>query len=181
MRLLITTIFFCIFTCCNTIAATSLTISSGTGLDETLIQSGNISSTTANGLLFNTNIANNLNLFSFNFDMNLEIAGYQLKGRHNDLDEEMDIFHIKPKVRWDSESNYHIDVGLGIATISEQKWEEITFSGTTQFALSVGIGLDLGADDQLSVDLVYNHYSNGYTRSPNPGLDFLTLNIGYKF
>jgi len=65
--------------------------------------------------------------------------------------------------------------------MTEQHWEEINFSGTTLFALSTGIGWRFGEHDQIPVDLVYNHYSNGYTSRPNPGLDFATLNVGYIF
>ena len=181
MRVLLFSIFVICCCCYRPIAAASLSLSSGTGLDETLLQSGNIASTTANGLVFNTILSDDINIFDFEFDLFLDVGGYQLSGRHNDLDEEMNIFFIKPKLRLDLGSDLHFDVGLGLASLSEDHWEEIGFSGKSQFALSFGIGLTFGSQNQLSLDLVYNHFSNGYTRSPNPGIDFLTLNLGYEF
>jgi len=166
----------------GTVKAGTLTLSAGTGLDEILIQSGNIASTSAAGLLYETSpLIDQITLFEHNFELSLEFAGYQLQGLHRDIEDEMEIYHIKPKLKWLTQSNMHLDVGLGLASFSQQYWEEITFSGTNMFALSFGIGWQFGELDQLQLDLVYNHYSNGYTRSPNPGLDLVTLNIGYSF
>ena len=181
MRLLFLSIVLICICSCKSLAACSFSISSGTGLDESLLQSGNIGSTSANGLLFNTLLTDNFNIFEFEFDLFLEFGGYQLKGKHLDLDEKMNIFHIKPKLRLDLGSDVHLDVGLGLASLSEDHWEEIRFSGKSQFSLSVGVGWLFGSKKQLSLDLVYNHYSNGYTRSPNPGIDYVTLNLGYNF
>ena len=181
MRLLISSILVISICLCNSLSASNISFSSGTGLDDTLIQSGNISSTSVNGFLFETDLVKELTFYNIEFDLSMEFAAYSLKGRHNDLHEEMEIYHIKPKIRWYSDSGYHLDIGLGVSSISEQHWEEINFSGTTLFALSTGIGWYFGESEQISVDLVYNHYSNGYTRTPNPGIDFMTLNVGYRF
>ena len=181
MRLLITSILIVSACFSNSSSAANISISTGTGLDDAFLQSGNIGSTSVNGLLFETSLDNDLTIYDIAFDLSLEFAAYSLKGSHNNLEEEMDIYHIKPKLRWSSDSGYHLNIGLGIGSISEQHWEEISLSGTTLFALSTGIGWQFGENDQITVDLVYNHYSNGYTRRPNPGIDFLTLNVGYSF
>jgi len=182
MRIFFAIILILGFCHCNSITATSLSISSGTGLDDTLIQSGDISSTSANGVLFSTALIDDIDFyFDLTFDLSIEFAGYKLKGNHNDLSEEMDIYQIKPKLRWRSESNYYLDIGLGVASLGEDHWEEVKYNGTTNFALSFALGWSFGEQDQVFLDLVYNHYSNGYTRSPNPGLDFVTLNLGYVF
>ena len=180
MRLLLASILI-VSLSFSTSAAATISISTGTGLDDSLIQSGNIGSTSVNGLLFETVLDNDFIFYDIAFDLSLEFAAFSLKGSHNNLKEEMEIYHIKPKVRWFSESGYHLDIGLGISSITEQHWEEINLSGTTLFALSTGIGWYFGEQNQITVDLVYNHYSNGYTRTPNPGIDFLTLNVGYSF
>ncbi len=181
MRLLIALILIASVCFSNSSSAAKISISTGTGLDESLLQSGNISSTSVNGLLFETRLDNGFTFYDIAFNLSLEFAAYSLKGSHNNLEEEIEIYHIKPKLRWFSESGYYLDIGLGIGSMSEKHWEEISFSGTTLFALSTGIGWNFGERNQISIGLVYNHYSNGYTRSPNPGLDFLTLNMGYSF
>lgn len=170
-----------IFCSSLTISAGTLSLSIGKGMEDTLIQSGNISSTDVRGFMYQDVLSEDLLLLDYNFDLFLEIATYQLKGRHLGLNEEMNIHHIKPKLRWSTGHNMHLDIGLGYARLSKTHWEEIDFTGHDFFALSFAAGWRFGERGQYSMDLVYNHYSNGYTRSPNPGLDFVTLNLGYVF
>ena len=182
MRFVLYVLLMISFFSYKTLSAASIAISSGTGLDDTLIQSGEISSTSANGLLFSADLIDDFPFFfDTKLDLSVELAGYQLKGRHNNVNEEMYIYQIKPKLRWHFDANYYFDFGLGFATLEDDQWEEVKFNGTTNFAMSFALGMSFGEEDQLFLDLVYNHYSNGYTRSPNPGLDILTLNLGYVF
>ena len=181
MNIVKTLVAYCLMLACNNLNAGSLAYSFGTGLDDTLIQSDNISSTSAQGLLFSSLLTEDVSLIGLTFDLHLEVATFHLNGRHENLDEVMDTYHIKPKLRWQYDSDLHFDIGLGLGYITNDVWEEIHFSGQVMFALSFATGIIFGQDNQFSLDLVYNHYSNGYTRSPNPGLDIITLNIGYNF
>ena len=164
----------------TSVSADSLTLSVGRGMSDTLIQSGSIASTETEGLFYTYDFESTSEFFDTEYQWLMEFGWYYLEGEHLGNSDAMDIVYAKPKLRFNGDG-WHYDVGLGAAVFTQEHWEEISFSGDTMFALSFGIGTTFGEDDAWAVDLVYNHFSNGYTRSPNPGLDLMTVNVSYNF
>ena len=162
------------------LSADSVSLSAGRGMSDLLIQSGSIASTETLGIIYTADLGHDIELFDNSFDWHIEGAWYNLKGSHQANNDAMDIVYIKPKLRLVNEG-WHFDAGLGLAQFTQENWEEINFSGDLMFAMSFGVGTHFGEADRWAVDLVYNHFSNGYTRSPNPGLDLLTLNLSFNF
>ncbi|OCQ22173.1 hypothetical protein A7985_10315 [Pseudoalteromonas luteoviolacea] len=71
-----------------------------------------------------------------------------------------------------------VEFGIGVALLEDTQFAGKNVSTHYQFEDRVGLVYELG---QANVALRYIHYSNAGFKSPNPGLDFLSLSYSSKF
>ncbi|KZN38747.1 hypothetical protein N480_13915 [Pseudoalteromonas luteoviolacea S2607] len=71
-----------------------------------------------------------------------------------------------------------VEFGIGVALLEDTQFAGKNVSTHYQFEDRLGLVYDLG---QANVALRYIHYSNAGFKSPNPGLDFLSLSYSSKF
>lgn len=162
----------------NAFDALALTV--GNGLDDTLIQSGDIS--TAHVIGADGFIAAEFpKAFRFlNVDQNLinvHIANAQSRKDSTAFDQ-LNLAAVSALWRWRGNTAF-ADAGIGLAYLSESRFEEVKMGSKTNFALDFAVGVQW--TPTLDISLRYRHYSNGYTQSPNPGLDFLVLQTAFHF
>lgn len=163
------------------VSALELYLGVGKGLNDQLIQSGNIASTEALELgLAGDSDWQPAVLDRMHSRLRLEIAAAHLRGEHRGRENTLNIGLLRPVLRWQMASNYFADLGLGYAHLSSARFEEIRMAGQHNFTLMAGAGWQTD-DGRYALGLRYNHFSNGYTASPNPGLDYATLAFSYHF
>lgn len=152
------------------------------GLNDALIQSGSIAS--ADGGELGVSLASpHYWTLSQPYDLNLrlELAASHLDGEHRGGHDEMDIWALRPVLRWQAGSTWFVDAGLGYAHLSDEQFEAIRMGSRDNFSIVVGAGWQLDEARRWSLNLRYNHFSNGYTSTPNPGLDYATTTLAYRF
>ncbi|HFB67019.1 MAG TPA: acyloxyacyl hydrolase [Aeromonadales bacterium] len=150
----------------------------GKGMDNTLIQSKSISSAGQ----YEVSWAYNLDK-SFSNDYGywqwwLQAGYVHLKGQHNGEKNTLSIVELKPILRlYPSGENGKLffEGGLGASKFSRKQFEQITVQIKGNFAVHFAAGYRI--NDLLRVSLRYSHFSNGYTHTPNPGLDTMSLNL----
>ncbi len=150
----------------------------GKGMDDMLLQSGDIGSTDVLGvdLRWQTD-------WQSTFDFAAVDAVYlngqwaRWEGEHKGEPDSLDVLAVTVNWRW-QDARWFADAGVGLAHLSDSRHEEVHLSGTEQFALDFAAGYAFGNSAELS--LRYRHYSNGYTESPNPGLDVVVLLLSLK-
>ncbi|MCF2859844.1 acyloxyacyl hydrolase [Pseudoalteromonas sp. SMS1] len=71
-----------------------------------------------------------------------------------------------------------VEFGIGVALLEDTQFAGKNVSTHYQFEDRLGLVYDLG---QANVAIRYIHYSNAGFKSPNPGLDFLSLSYSSKF
>jgi lipid A 3-O-deacylase len=54
------------------------------------------------------------------------------------------------------------------------------FSTRFQFGDHVGVGFRFGGDERYELGVRFQHLSNGGTRNPNPGINFMLLRLAYR-
>jgi hypothetical protein len=74
-------------------------------------------------------------------------------------------------------SHYFWQLGLGLSYFDGKTMDTIQLSTRGQFALLAGFGFYLDENQQHSLSLRYNHYSNAYLKSPNQGLDYWSIDV----
>lgn len=84
-------------------------------------------------------------------------------------------------LRWQAGERWHLDLGLGLAHLSDASHETVRMAKGDNFSVVVGLGLCLDDDRRWALAARYNHYSNGYTAHPNPGLDYASLNLSRQY
>jgi lipid A 3-O-deacylase len=91
------------------------------------------------------------------------------------------IWHVglTPLVRYWLTPNTAIEYGLGANVFSDTAVGDKEISTTFQFGNSIGV-LHRYAGTPWSTGLRFTHYSNAGIDTPNPGLDYLHLRIGYQ-
>ncbi|MBI2381346.1 MAG: acyloxyacyl hydrolase [Gammaproteobacteria bacterium] len=162
----------------GTVQAGEAYLALGKGLNEALIQSGSIASSEALELGYSLASPHVWSLSrTADLNLRLEIAAARLQGRHRGREDRLDIQTLRPVLRWQADADWYAEFGLGYARLSSDEYEEIRMAKEDNFSLIAGVGLALDAARDWRLTLRYNHYSNGYTASPNPGLDYATLNL----
>lgn len=87
--------------------------------------------------------------------------------------------------RWQYETASRIFFGLGIGAavhngqLQLDDWDRKALGSRLLFHFPIEIGYRL--DDRSSISAYFEHISNGYTVSPNEGLDRLGIRYGYRF
>lgn len=77
--------------------------------------------------------------------------------------------------------NWFLDVGFGLAYLSETEISHRNLGSHWLFEDRVGVGILLGARHQYEVGYRFMHYSNAYLAKSNQGLNLNFLVIGYWF
>lgn len=152
----------------------------GKGLNDKLIQSGNIASTEIVGLDLQWRTDWQDHFAWANVDstrVNLQVAHW--RGEHLGAPHELDLIAVSALWRWQHAEHWFGEAGVGVSRLSERVYEEVEMAGRNQFALDFAIGRELSEQWQMS--LRYRHYSNGYTQRPNPGLDGVVLVLNRQF
>jgi lipid A 3-O-deacylase len=156
-------------------------INLGTGLDASLIQSQSIrgASQTSVGLFWDT---------PYNFQHSW--LGYselevELYISQFDKQQSTTIAAFRPLFNFwgnaEKDRAWYWQFGVGLSYFDNKHLAPVTLSTHAQFATIVGLGLPLDEQHQHRLTLRYNHYSNGYVKRPNPGLDTLSLDWHFHF
>lgn len=74
----------------------------------------------------------------------------------------------------------YTEFGLGFHVLSEDRIENRTLSSTYHFGSHLGIGVIMGGN-RLELGMRYQHLSNSSLETPNPGIDFAIMRIGWLF
>ncbi len=173
-------IFVVLCICGGAKADNSWMIMGGTGMDDSLIQSKEITSAKVLGVAWRHKLAQTWEHGLFGFaDIYLDAEWHRLNGRHLSGLEKLDILAVKTSFRFfqnqDRTNPLFYEMALGLSHFSDKRFESIRLSSDTQFAIHFGIGWKFDEAGEKDIAFRYNHYSNGYLDQPNPGLDFLTL------
>lgn len=72
----------------------------------------------------------------------------------------------------------YLDLGIGVALISNKKIDNRDMSSTFQFENRVSLGVTRGDWD---IYFRYMHYSNGGIKKPNQGIDISSIGFNYRF
>lgn len=72
------------------------------------------------------------------------------------------------------------EFGIGVSLLDDTQFAGKNVSTHYQFEDRIGIVYNFGQQQKYSVALRYLHYSNAGFKSPNPGLDFLSLSYSAK-
>ena len=73
----------------------------------------------------------------------------------------------------------YVEFGIGVSLLDDTHFAGKNVSTHYQFEDRLGLVADLGDDSTLAVR--YLHYSNAGFKSPNPGLDFISLSYAKRF
>jgi len=73
----------------------------------------------------------------------------------------------------------YVEFGIGVSLLDDTRFAGKNVSTHYQFEDRLGLVADLGDDSSLA--LRYLHYSNAGFKSPNPGLDFISLSYARRF
>lgn len=73
---------------------------------------------------------------------------------------------------------FYVEAGIGVSLVDETHFADKNISTHYQFEDRVGLVADFG---ETNVALRVIHYSNAGFKSPNPGLDFITLSMARRF
>ena len=170
-------------------------VTGGSGMDDTLIQSGDISGASVRGFGFRQDIHSQLRLGLFDgglfgeglFREGLWFIDYewhQLSSRFEGRSEQMTIWAVKPTLQFffqpEKKSGLFYEAALGAAYLDEKTFEEVKKAEHVNFVMQFALGWQ-SQNSPWHVALRYNHYSNGYLAQPNPGIDFASLVLNYTF
>jgi len=178
----ITSLIIMTFFCSQVFAEQEVTVGYGMGMDSTLIQSSSIS----NANQWEASWSKKLDK-SFNNDWGawqwwLQAGYIHLQGHQNGMTEYLNIIEVKPILRWlpgQAQKGFFLEGGLGLSSLSKKQFETIRVQTKGNFTIHFGTGWKWS--DQILMSLRYSHFSNGYTHTPNPGLDTLSLNLHWSF
>ena len=168
------------FTPMKAMSIDGVMVSVGSGIDDSLIQynSSRDMNQLSAGIFWQPEFSFSHGALGY-ADLTIEAYVSRLSG-----DKSLNIIAARPILTfWESESkarNWFWELGLGAAYLSERELKNTTLSTHAQFITLVGGGIVLDAEKRHKLSLRYNHYSNGYLKRPNPGLDTISLDWTYK-
>lgn len=156
-------------------------VSYGQGMNDTLIQHEDISGANylALGLFWDSG-------YSFEND-NLGYGEVEIETYFAQVQDQqtLNIVAVRPVINfWDSAEKkrpWYWQFGVGLSYFDRQQIGPVTLSSNGQFATIFGVGLALDSAQKHRLTLRYNHYSNGYLKKPNPGLDTFSLDWHIRF
>jgi hypothetical protein len=91
--------------------------------------------------------------------------------------------HLGPAWRFQPEwlgSHAFLEAGTGIAWVSERRVEGSDLGSRWHFTTHATVGYEIGPRRRWHVGLRVRHTSNAGFASPNPGLDIVMLELGYR-
>ncbi|MBQ4834842.1 acyloxyacyl hydrolase [Pseudoalteromonas luteoviolacea] len=92
------------------------------------------------------------------------------------------VLAVSPVIQYPIATVYNkplsIEFGIGVALLEDTQFAGKNVSTHYQFEDRLGFVYDLG---DANIAMRYIHYSNAGFKSPNPGLDFLSLSYSAKF
>ncbi|MET1254549.1 acyloxyacyl hydrolase [Aliikangiella maris] len=150
-------------------------LSFGKGIDDTLVQSRstNGANQISAGLTFDSELSFAHPLVGFaqnHYEFYLSQISHQ---------QTINIVALRPTFTFwptpEKKSRWFWQAGLGLAMFNERNFGEIELSTNWQFNTMLGIGRMIDKNHQHSLTLRYNHYSNAYIKTPNPGIDTISL------
>ena len=167
-------------------AEQALIVGIGKGMDNTLIQSHPISNVEQTELSWAYKLEDVDELAEWGLIGHFEWwfqAGYaHLSGAHFGDKVTNHIAQIKPILRWYPNAKagqLFYEAGVGVAYLSKKDFKQIHMPTTLNFAVHAAAGWKFS--DLMSLSLRYSHFSNGYINTPNPGLDYMSLNLHWAF
>lgn len=75
----------------------------------------------------------------------------------------------------------YVEIGIGAHLLTESKINDKDMSTNFQFGDHIGAGLMFGDKKEWDLSYRFQHYSNAGIDSPNPGIDFHQIKVGYRF
>jgi len=106
----------------------------------------------------------------FSLDSRVEFSFASWNGKQDN-----DAFGLARSLRWSWDGKSYLSASLGLAYVSRTTEH---LGGHGQFTLRTALGRRF---DKYDLSLATYHYSNGGTRHPNQGENFLVLGLGREF
>ncbi len=172
--LLFPIVFYSTYSC----AEQEFILGLGKGMDDTLIQSKSISNAEQAELAWSYKLTDFEIGYPGTWEWWFQAGVAQLEGEYQDNDVNITISHIKPIIRWypkNKAGKLFYEAGVGLAHLSEREFKKIKMPTNINFSVHLAAGWRVS--DAMNLSLRYNHFSNGFTHNPNPGLDYLSLNF----
>ncbi|WP_372762227.1 acyloxyacyl hydrolase [Pseudoalteromonas sp.] len=114
----------------------------------------------------------------FYFESSVNLWQY----RHGDNSQSNLVLAVSPVLQFPafsiSNTPIYVEAGIGISLIDETQFADKNISTHYQFEDRIGLVADFG---ETNVALRVIHYSNAGFKSPNPGLDFISLSMARRF
>ena len=154
----------------------------GKGMDDTLIQSKPIADAEQREFSWSWDLSKSFETQYGYAEWWFQVGYLELTGEHQGVSDKLTLFQLKPIIRLypsGKETPFFIEAGLGAAKLSKKSFEQIVIQTKGNFVIHAAFGWVLNETSKLS--LRYSHYSNGYTHTPNPGIDTLAFNYHFSF
>ncbi len=90
------------------------------------------------------------------------------------------VFRYQQKPDSDSFTPY-LEIGIGAHFLSDDEIGDRDLSTHFQFGDHLALGTTFGSSGQFDISYRFQHYSNANIETPNPGVNFHLLRLGYKF
>lgn len=165
----------------SSFAIDGVMLSYGEGMNDILIQYKDISGAKQKsvGVFWDSDFEFNHGLLGYS---ELEFEAYisEIQGEQT-----MQLIAVRPVLSfWGSakkERSWYWQFGVGLSYFDSKRQDPIEFSSKGQFATILGLGYTLDEQAKHRLTLRYNHYSNGYIKTPNQGLDTFSLDWHLRF
>ncbi len=163
-------------------AQQELIIGLGKGMDDTLIQSKPIADAEQWELSWAWDLEKTFSGDYGYAEWWLQAGYMEFEGEHQGVVDNLHLYQLKPIIRLyptGKEASFFVEAGLGLARLSQKKFEQIKIQTQGNFVIHAALGWRFGETNKVS--LRYSHFSNGYTHTPNPGIDALAINYHLSF
>ncbi len=154
----------------------------GKGMDDTLIQSKSISDAEQWEISWSWNLKKIDSKKYGYYEWWLQAGYMEFHGEHQGVKDELSLYQLKPIIRIypdGADGSLFFEAGLGASRLSKKTFEQITIKTQGNFVIHAAAGWKFSENSKLS--LRYSHFSNGYTHTPNPGIDSLSFNYHLSF
>ena len=155
-------------------------LSYGSGMNDMLIQYKDISGATHQsvGVFWETDFSFDSEFWGYS---ELEFEAYISQ---IELEQTRQLVALRPILNFWGEKKqsrqWYWQFGVGLSYFDGKQLTPVTLSTRAQFATVFGIGIPFD-NGQHRLTLRYNHYSNGYLKKPNQGIDTVSLDWHFKF
>lgn len=159
-----------------------LGVNAGTGINDWLIQSGSTRDASVLGIDLHWPVAGASWFSWLGVDaLSVNAHGAELKGHYRQSEEALSIYGFSFTGRGFFTENRHwaAEFGPGYAHLSADHFEAIRMAGRDNFMLDFALVFTGYARWETSAR--YRHFSNAYTDTPNPGLDYVVVQIARSF